>query len=199
MCRNVCRSALLMKPELSTSSPSGAEGAETFTTRTSRRGSVPKQQRCPASNLLRKAEGLSEHKWNKSPLCKPAMNFPGMYGASPSCWSPLDSHCRWQDPHLSLHDHPWWKWRLARNRYPTGKVYWNSTAAHRGHREWVTVWQHYQQWAAPPTLPESSTRDTIRKNPLLAHDYRLQVLGTLRDGNIANVNGVRLASCQYEL
>jgi hypothetical protein len=93
-----------MSKESRAGSCSSAGRAETFSTRTSWRRSVPKQQRHPVGNLLRTVGPVSRSAWTKA-LSGTGSELPWKVCIPP--WSPSDSHHSQQTPHLSSHDHQW--------------------------------------------------------------------------------------------
>jgi hypothetical protein len=138
-------------------------------------------------------QGPSEHEWSNKVLQARTKALSG--AGSELTWrlcihSPMTPAAAGKTPtwaHVTTSGRP------TRNRYPTGKMYWDPAEAHRGHRELVTMCQHYHQGAAPPTLPEDGQH--LDQTLCLVDNYSL----SLRDRNIGNVNGVRMASSQYKL
>jgi hypothetical protein len=122
-----------------------------------KRRSTPEKQRRPVGNLLRRAvqwwaEVKTHHAvaQNKSPLWTHGKVFicvcvwtPSLPGAQATPMAVVGE----TPPKFSVAT----SGRCARFRYPTGKINWGPTAAHRVHREWVTLWQHYHQGAETPT------------------------------------------------
>jgi hypothetical protein len=87
--------------------------------------------------------GPSEHLLSHTTLQPRTEAFSGACGELPwsahycSPWSWSAHHCFWWDSYLSSKTTGRSPVRI---RFPTETIYWDPAAAHKGHREWGTVW-----------------------------------------------------------